>query len=62
MIHQKGFSIIMEIDHEQIGKYLNNWDGTGFQYLKEDVEQLDYGKWEVLRLLLSNISFWITEY
>jgi len=23
---------------------------------------LDYGKWEVLRLLLSNISFWITEY
>ncbi|CAD8196724.1 unnamed protein product [Paramecium octaurelia] len=61
-LHQKGYSVIMEIDHEQIGKYLNNWDGTGYQYLREGVEQLDYGKWEVLRLLLSNISFWITEY
>lgn len=41
---------------------MNNWDGTGYQYLREEIEQLDYGKWEVLRLLLSNISFWITEY
>ncbi|CAD8200624.1 unnamed protein product [Paramecium pentaurelia] len=62
ILHQKGYSVIMDIDHEQIGKYLNNWDGTGFQYLREEIEQLDYGKWEVLRLLLSNISFWITEY
>ncbi|CAD8105796.1 unnamed protein product [Paramecium primaurelia] len=62
VLHQKGFYVIMEIDHEQILKYLNNWDGTQFQYLKDGIEQLDYGKWEVLRLLLSNISFWITEY
>ncbi|CAD8122545.1 unnamed protein product [Paramecium sonneborni] len=62
IIHDKGFSVIMEIDHEQIRNYLNNWDGSAFQYLKEGLNQLDYGKWEVLRLLLSNISYWITEY
>ncbi|CAD8121584.1 unnamed protein product [Paramecium sonneborni] len=62
IVHDKGFSVIMEIDHELIKNYLSNWDGSAFQYLKEGMDQLDYGKWEVLRLLLSNISYWITEY
>ncbi|CAD8110826.1 unnamed protein product [Paramecium primaurelia] len=61
-LHQQGFSILMDIDHQLIGKYLKNWDGSEFQYVREGTDQLDYGKWEVLRLLLSNLSFWISEY
>ncbi|CAK57282.1 unnamed protein product (macronuclear) [Paramecium tetraurelia] len=61
-LHQQGLSVLMEIDHQLIGQLLKNWDGGEFQYVREGTDQLDYSKWEVLRLLLSNISFWITEY
>ncbi|CAD8100974.1 unnamed protein product [Paramecium primaurelia] len=61
-LHKQGLLILMDIDHQIIGQYLKSWDGSEFQYVRQGTDQLDYGKWEVLRLLLSNLSFWITEY
>ncbi|CAD8212616.1 unnamed protein product [Paramecium octaurelia] len=61
-LHQQGLSVLMDIDHQLIAKHLKSWDGSEYQYHREGTEQLDYGKWEVLRLLLSNLSFWISEY
>ncbi|CAD8111810.1 unnamed protein product [Paramecium sonneborni] len=61
-LHQQGLQVLMEIDHQLLGKHLKNWDGSDYQYVREGSDQLDYGKWEVLRLLLSNLQFWIQEY
>jgi 1,4-alpha-glucan branching enzyme len=50
---------------------INNWDGTEFHYFHAGVKGkhelwdsrlFDYGKWEVLRFLLSNLSWWMTRY
>ena len=50
---------------------LNNLDGTDYQYFHAgakgkhelwDSKLFDYGKWEVLRFLLSNLSWWMKEY
>ena len=30
--------------------------------MREGTELIDFGKWEVLRILLSNIQYWINEY
>ncbi|CAK62775.1 unnamed protein product (macronuclear) [Paramecium tetraurelia] len=61
-LHQQGLSILMDIDHQLISQHLKSWDGSEYQYHREGTDSLDYGKWEVLRLLLSNLSFWISEY
>lgn len=50
---------------------INLWDGTEYQYFHEgakgnhalwDSKLFNYGKWEVLRLLLSNLEWFMTEY
>ena len=50
---------------------MNHFDGTDHQYFHGggrgqhpawDSLLFDYGKWEVLRFLLSNVRFWMEEY
>ena len=73
--HGMGILVIMDIVHSHTVKNtregLNLFDGTENQYLLEgkdgyhpqwDSRLFDYGKIETLRLLLSNVRFWLEEY
>lgn len=73
--HGAGLLVIMDIVHSHMVKNvhdgLNRFDGTDFQYFHAgprgehiawDSLLWDYGKWEVLRLLLSNVRYWLEEY
>jgi len=73
--HRLGLRVIMDIVHSHMVKNtaegLRNFDGTGHQYFHDgprgehtawDSMCYDYSKWEVLRLLLSNVRFWLEEY
>lgn len=73
--HQYGIAVIMDIVHSHTVKNtnegINNFDGSGHQYFHEgergnhptwDSKLFDYGKTEVLRFLLSNISYWLNEF
>lgn len=73
--HQMGITVIMDIVHshtvKNINEGLNQLDGSDHQYFHEgdrgihpqwDSLLFDYGKTEVLRFLLSNIKYWITEF
>jgi 1,4-alpha-glucan branching enzyme len=73
--HRLGLRVIMDIVHSHMVKNtaegLRNFDGTGHQYFHDgargehtawDSMCYDYSKWEVLRLLLSNVRYWLEEY
>lgn len=73
--HRNGMAVIMDIVHSHTVKNtregLNLFDGTENQYLlagkdgyhpQWDSRLFDYGKEETLRLLLSNVRFWLEEY
>ncbi|MBS0196394.1 MAG: alpha amylase C-terminal domain-containing protein [Planctomycetes bacterium] len=73
--HGLGVRVIMDMVHSHSVKNtvegLNGFDGTDHQYFHAgargqhpawDSLLFDYGKWEVLRFLLSNVKFWLDEY
>ncbi|HOB74949.1 MAG TPA: alpha amylase C-terminal domain-containing protein [Phycisphaerae bacterium] len=73
--HGMGLLVLMDIVHSHAVKNihdgLNMLDGTDHQYFHAgprgqhpawDSLLFDYGKWEVLRFLLSNVRFWLEEY
>ncbi|HYQ59136.1 MAG TPA: alpha-amylase family glycosyl hydrolase, partial [Draconibacterium sp.] len=73
--HGMGIAVIMDIVHSHAVKNeiegLGNYDGTRYQFFHEggrgehpawDSYCFNYDKNEVLHFLLSNISFWLTEY
>ena len=73
--HQMGLAVIMDMVHshavKNLAEGLNDFDGSGHQYFHEggrgyhsgwDSKLFDYGKEEVLRFLLSNVNYWITEF
>ena len=73
--HEMGIMVIMDLVHSHTVKNtregLNLFDGTENQYLLEgnegyhpqwDSRLFNYGKIETLRLLLSNIRYWLEEY
>lgn len=50
---------------------IGDWDGSGYHYFHAggkghhtgwDSKLFNYNKWEVLRFLLSNLSWWMNEY
>ena len=63
---QPKMQIKVHIHIQHIG--INEWDGTDYQYFHGapkghhplwDSKVFDYGKYEVMRFLLSNIRFWL---
>ncbi len=73
--HELGLLVVMDIVHSHAVKNvlegLNQFDGSDHQYFHAagrgehpawDSMLFDYGKYEVLRFLLSNIRFWLEEY
>ncbi|EGR30526.1 hypothetical protein IMG5_129790 [Ichthyophthirius multifiliis] len=73
--HGMGIHILIDIVHSHASKNVNDgfnqWDGTDYLYFHEgakgnhnqwDSKLYNYGKWEVLRLLLSNVSWFMKEY
>ena len=73
--HEMGIAVIMDLVHSHTVKNtregLNLFDGTETQYLlgghegyhpQWDSRLFDYGKMETLRLLLSNVRYWLEEY
>ena len=73
--HEMGIMVIMDLVHSHTVKNtyegINLFDGTETQYLvggheghhpQWDSKLFNYGKTETLRLLLSNIRFWLEEF
>jgi len=73
--HSMGITVLMDIVHSHASSNemdgIGNFDGSGGQYFHEggrgyhslwDSKCFDYGKWEVMRFLLSNLRFWVDEY
>jgi 1,4-alpha-glucan branching enzyme len=73
--HGLGMVVLMDIVHshsvKNIHEGLNQFDGTEYQYFHAgprgkhqawDSLCFDYGKYEVLRFLLSNVRYWLEEY
>ncbi len=73
--HGRGLLVLLDLVHSHAVKNilegLNRFDGTEYQYFHAggrgqhpawDSLLFDYGKTEVLRLLLSNVRFWLEEY
>lgn len=73
--HGMGLRVVMDLVHSHSVKNtiegLNGLDGTGHQYFHAlprglhpawDSLLFDYGKWEVMRFLLSNVRYWLEEY
>lgn len=73
--HQMGIAVIMDIVHshavKNIAEGLAEFDGTNDQYFHPgsrgyhdgwDSYLFNYGKWEVLQFLLSNVKYWIEEF
>lgn len=73
--HGLGLRVIMDIVHshavKNVHEGLNRFDGTDHQYFHAggrgehpawDSMCFDYGKYEVLRFLLSNIRYWLEEF
>ena len=73
--HGMGLLLLLDLVHshavKNINEGLNLFDGTDYQYFHAggrgqhpawDSLCFDYGKWEVLRFLLSNVHFWLEEY
>lgn len=73
--HELGLYVLMDIVHSHASSNsmdgLNQFDGTDHQYFHEgeagrhslwDSRLFNYGSWEVLRFLLSNLRWFIEEY
>lgn len=73
--HSMGIAVILDIVHshsvKNIHEGLNLFDGTGHQYFHAggkgehpdwDSKLFNYGKWEVMQFLLSNIRYWLEEF
>lgn len=73
--HKRGIAVIMDVVHSHAVKNfaegLNDFDGSGGQYFHEggrgyhtgwDSKLFNYGKWEVLQFLLSNLAYWLEEF
>jgi 1,4-alpha-glucan branching enzyme len=73
--HRLGMAVIMDIVHSHAVKNfyegLNEFDGTDYQYFHAggkgyhegwDSKLFNYGKWEVMQFLLSNVRFWLEEF
>lgn len=73
--HGAGLRVILDVVHSHMVRNvhdgLNRFDGTDHQYFHAgprgehiawDSLLWDYDKWEVLRLLLSNVRYWLEEY
>ena len=73
--HEMGIVVLMDLVHSHTVKNfaegLNEFDGTVYQYFHAgpqgnhpgwDTKLFNYGKFEVLRFLLSNVRFWMEEY
>lgn len=73
--HRLGMVVFLDIVHSHAVKNvldgLNAFDGTDHQYFHAPPRGLhsawdslvfDYGKWEVIRFLLSNARYWLEEY
>ncbi len=73
--HALGLRVIMDIVHSHMVKNLNEglnrFDGTGHKYFHAgdrgehtawDSKCFDYARFEVLRLLLSNVRYWLEEF
>mmetsp|Transcript_8804 Transcript_8804/g.15174 ORF Transcript_8804/g.15174 Transcript_8804/m.15174 type:complete len:725 (+) Transcript_8804:121-2295(+) len=73
--HELGLVVLMDIVHSHASTNvldgLNYFDGTDHQYFHEghrgkhplwDSRLFNYGHWEVLRFLLSNLRFYMEEY
>lgn len=73
--HDMGLVVIMDLVHSHAVKNLleglNMFDGTDHQYFHGgpkgdhsgwDSKVFNYGKWEVMRFLLSNVRYWLEEF
>jgi len=73
--HGYGLRVLLDLVHshavKNIFEGLNHFDGTEYQYFHAggrgqhpawDSLCFDYGKWQVLQFLLSNVRFWLEEY
>jgi 1,4-alpha-glucan branching enzyme len=73
--HSLGIKVLLDVVHSHACKNvldgLNNFDGTDHCYFHEggrgrhdlwDSRLFNYGHWEVLRFLLSNLRFFVEEY
>ena len=73
--HSMGIAVVMDLVHAHFVKNfdegLNELDGSPYHYSKEgdagyqqywDSRVFDYGKWEVIKFLLSNIKYWMEEF
>lgn len=72
--HELGIVVLMDIVHSHASNNtmdgINMFDGTGGQYFHDgpqgyhwmwDSRCFNYGSWEVLRFLLSNLRYWVDE-
>jgi len=73
--HKMGIGVIMDLVHSHAVKNilegLNEFDGTAAQYFHDgertthpdwDSKLFNYGKWEVMQFLASNIRYWLEEF
>lgn len=73
--HGMGIQVLLDLVHshsvKNVDEGLNEFDGTEYQYFRSgpvgehptwDTKIFDYGKFEVLRFLLSNIDYWMSEF
>jgi len=73
--HSYGIQVLMDIVHSHASSNamdgISQFDGTDHQYFHGgaagyhrlwDSRCFDYGKWEVLRFLISNLRWWMDEY
>jgi 1,4-alpha-glucan branching enzyme len=72
--HGYGIHVLMDLVHSHASNNvmdgINMWDGTDYHYFHGgeagqhklwDSRIFDYSKWEVLRFLLSNLAWFLTE-
>ncbi|MEH0156046.1 alpha-amylase family glycosyl hydrolase [Limibacter armeniacum] len=73
--HSMGIAVVMDIVHshavKNLNEGLNEYDGTDYQYFHAggkgdhpdwDSKIFNYGKWEVIQFLLSNVRYWLEEF
>ena len=70
--HEMGMFVLLDVVHSHASKNtnegLNRFDGTDDQYFVAqdhpawDTKLFNYGKYEVIHFLLSNLKFWLQEY